>query len=590
MNCCNNQEAITIVRANDTDFNGQHLLTLRISSNVLDLSDLSATFTLVDVQKTFEDLSSGEIIIDYSASETAEFPLGIIYGDLTIISKTGKIATIENRLAFNVISVVHGNAIAVNPYEYNINVEQGGENILNVLVEAGVSVEVGTTTTLPAGSDATVTNVGTQNHLVLNFGIPEGVQGEQGEQGDPALINGHNAIDLVAGNGIAITDNAGHIVISNTQISATWGNINGILSEQADLWGVLESKQDNLTATGGLTLSANIISGATLQTGIANIRSLIPSQATTQNQLADKDFVNSSINNMAAFYITSDAAGDPFATRAALIAGPYYFKGQLREPTQNDYALVSEDETHDDMTSRYMYDGTQWVWQYTLNNTRFTQAQIDAINSGITEALVEQIGTNQTAIQTINESAVMNSGITSTKVTQYDGYATSKQDVISDLATIRSGAAAGATAVQPAVLNNYVPTSRTVNGKALTSDISLDAVDVDAIAGVQINGTDLTPDTDNKVNIPVAGQNSLGVVATASNFGTAYSTALYLVKATDAEILAKTHNYKPIVPANLDKAVMEGLGNNALTWTDAYKTSARNTIAATRVAIVDWTD
>ena len=66
MNCCNNQDAITIVRGNDTDFNGQHLLTLRISSEVLDLSDLSATFTLVDVQKTFEDLSSGEIIIDYS--------------------------------------------------------------------------------------------------------------------------------------------------------------------------------------------------------------------------------------------------------------------------------------------------------------------------------------------------------------------------------------------------------------------------------------------------------------------------------------------------------------------------------------------
>lgn len=127
MNCCNNQDAITIVRGNDTDFNGQHLLTLRISSGVLDLSDLSATFTLVDVQKTFEDLSSGEIVIDYSASETAEFPLGIIYGDLNVISKTGKIATIENRLAFNVISVVHGNAIAVNPYEYNINVEQGGE-------------------------------------------------------------------------------------------------------------------------------------------------------------------------------------------------------------------------------------------------------------------------------------------------------------------------------------------------------------------------------------------------------------------------------------------------------------------------------
>lgn len=485
---CTQQNAIILVRGNDTDFNGQHLLTIYIKSSVLDLSDLSATFSLVDTVRKFDDLSSGQIIIDYSASETTEFPVGVIYGDLEVKSKTGKISTIENRIPFNVISVVHGNAIAVKPYEYTFNVELGGQNILDISVEAGVSVEVGTTTTLPAGSSATVTNSGTSNHLVLDFGIPQGERGEEGPEGPAgkdATINGRNAIDLVAGNGISITDNAGHIVISNTQISATWGNINGVLSNQADLWEVLQSKQGNLIATGGLTLSANVISGATLQTGIANINSLIPTQATTQNQLADKDFVNSSINNMAAFYITSDAAGDPFATRAALIAGPYYFKGQLREPTQNDYALVTEDETHDDMTSRYMYDGTQWVWQYTLNNTTFTQAQIDAINSGITESLVAQIGTNQTAIQTINESAVMTSGITSAKVTQYDGYATSKQDVIADLETIRSGAAAGATAVQPAVLNNYVPTSRKINNKELTENITLDASDVGAATAAQ---------------------------------------------------------------------------------------------------------
>lgn len=180
---CAQQNAITLVRGNDTDFNGQHLLTIYFNTDVLDLSDLTATFTLIDTTKSFSDLSSGQIVVDYSADETSEFPLGIIYGDLEVKSNSGKIATIENRIPFNVISVVHGNAIAVNPYEYTFNVEQGGETILNVSVEAGVSVEVGTTTTLPAGSDATVTNVGTSNHLVLDFGIPQGIQGEQGIQG-----------------------------------------------------------------------------------------------------------------------------------------------------------------------------------------------------------------------------------------------------------------------------------------------------------------------------------------------------------------------------------------------------------------------
>ena len=87
-----------------------------------------------------------------------------------------------------------------------------------------------------------------------------------------------------------------------------------------------------------------------------------------------------------------------------------------------------------------------------------------------------------------------------------------KQDAISDLATIRSGASAGATALQQSDvtdtysstgtapvngkavasaisgkadssdLANYVPTSRTINSKALTDNISLTASDVGAAA------------------------------------------------------------------------------------------------------------
>jgi len=43
------------------------------------------------------------------------------------------------------------------------------------------TVTVGSVTTLPAGAPATVVNVGTAKDMVLNFGIPEGIQGIQGE-------------------------------------------------------------------------------------------------------------------------------------------------------------------------------------------------------------------------------------------------------------------------------------------------------------------------------------------------------------------------------------------------------------------------
>jgi len=46
------------------------------------------------------------------------------------------------------------------------------------------TVQVGSTTTLPVGQDATVENVGNQYAAILNFGIPQGPQGPQGVKGD----------------------------------------------------------------------------------------------------------------------------------------------------------------------------------------------------------------------------------------------------------------------------------------------------------------------------------------------------------------------------------------------------------------------
>lgn len=134
--------------------------------------------------------------------------------------------------------------------------------------------------------------------------------------------------------------------------------------------------------------STNIAQIATNTGDISTINGLIPSAATTSNQLADKAFVNSSISNMAANYVTSDAQGDNFATHAALLLGPYYNKGVAYTLTNNDYALVEADEDHNNAATRYIYDGTQWAFQYVVNNSPFSQAQSDAINSGITSNLV----------------------------------------------------------------------------------------------------------------------------------------------------------------------------------------------------------
>lgn len=53
----------------------------------------------------------------------------------------------------------------------------------------------------------------------------------------------------------------------------------------------------------------------------------------------------------------------------------------------NDYTIVLDDENHDHATTRYIYNNG-WEYQYTINETALTQAQLDALNSGITAAKV----------------------------------------------------------------------------------------------------------------------------------------------------------------------------------------------------------
>lgn len=126
-----------------------------------------------------------------------------------------------------------------------------------------------------------------------------------------------------------------------------------------------------------------------------------PSEASTDAQAAKAkatyEFVNSSINAMAAFYITKNAAGDSFATKAelnaAITSGTFYNGGQLRTPTKNDYLYVLADESHPTAagtspTTRYSFDGTQWAFQIVVNDTALTEAQLAAMNSGINAALV----------------------------------------------------------------------------------------------------------------------------------------------------------------------------------------------------------
>lgn len=175
---------------------------------------------------------------------------------------------------------------------------------------------------------------------------------------------------------------------------ATSGNYND-LSNKPTISDLVDTTQ--LSAINSGITSTAVTQIGTNTSDITTINNKIPSAATSSNQLADKDFVNSTVTTLLARYITSSAGGDSFATHAALAAGPYYLDGTAVTTSDlhtNDYAMIMEDETHDNKPARYIWSGSQWSFQYVLNNTTFTQAQVDALNSTITSNLVSDYNTH----------------------------------------------------------------------------------------------------------------------------------------------------------------------------------------------------
>ncbi len=72
-----------------------------------------------------------------------------------------------------------------------------------------------------------------------------------------------------------------------------------------------------------------------------------------------------------------------------------------------------------------------------------------------------------------------------------------------------------------------------------------------------------------------------GIVKVMNSAGTFCNEGIiYLYKALESDIDAKEQKYRPIVPANLDYAIKEGLANNRLEWTEEEKAAARTIIDA----------
>ena len=129
------------------------------------------------------------------------------------------------------------------------------------------------------------------------------------------------------------------------------------------------------------------------------------------------DFINSSIEHMAAFYVTKDENGNAFETFDQLSSltksKDLYIGGINRMPLSNDYCVVLSDETIYERypgsydisavyTTRYSWVtdpsiedlSGKWEFKYVINNSPYTAIQWKTINSGVTKEWKETTDTN----------------------------------------------------------------------------------------------------------------------------------------------------------------------------------------------------
>ena len=469
-----------------------------------------------------------------------------------------------------------------------------------------------------------------RNDSALNWGNynPILARGELGIENDTKKfkigdgVTAWNSLDYFkSGNVESVNGKTGVVTLDYSDVGAlpNTTTINDLTNQE---------QQDALNS--GAT-AAKIAQITTNTNNISTINGLIPNDASTNNQLADKAFVNSSV-----------------ATNTANFIGTFNSVEELEEYsgtlTNNDYAFViSEDSAGNTVYDRYKYttatDPAGWIFEYELNNSSFTADLWAAINSKATEEKITQITTNKNAIGTlssltttdktnlvgainevktaadgkvsevkINNTSIVSGGVATIPLATDNVIGAAKfgsgLSVSSGLVSVSAATTSqidtktnSNNPIVPSNLDYAIKAGITTNTQTLTSAEKADARSwIGAISSsdipvqdVQINSTSIL--SSGVANVPIAGSGTLGVVKLNANQGvSAYSAGdLVIISANENEIIAKTNAYKPIVPNKLDVAVREGLGNNSLTWTETYKANARNTIGASeQTEFVDW--
>ena len=337
---------------------------------------------------------------------------------------------------------------------------------------------------------------------------PQGPKGDPGERGEPGLTAS------VEVNGQVYTaDDAGKITLPNYTDEVAWGNIQGTLSNQTDLKTALNAKQNVIsdladiregaalgktslqddvlpilvtkntdqTITGKKTFNGKVAFGDENGEG-GNIYGGAPSDP---NIDAPSMTLSSSLNAHNAYkssiILKSGTAKSDLGSPSVFFKGnlvplsadkdfnigsfnnqikDLYISGNLTDEHNNKISVANiASKSELPTTTSQLTNNSGFITDSALNGYA-TETWVSQKDYATNTALTNGLATKQDTIsdlETIRSGA--EAGSTAIQPFALSIELDTKQDVISDLADIRSGASKGATAVQPTALSEYAKTS-----------------------------------------------------------------------------------------------------------------------------------
>lgn len=368
------EQAIKIYRGDDTDWNGETLLNFTVTAD-FDISDFTAEFLLGGISKNNISLADGgSFEVNFSHEETAQMPWGLNKGILKIFDADKRIKTVTNDILFWVTN------------------EPVGEQTESIIVPVPETSPVQITLQIGGGSSGG----GAWGSITGNIENQADLQEEFATKMDKS--GGTFTGDITLAEGVSLKTQVGEIHDVNDNIVVGGKDTNYGLYVAPDgtaaaLVGNNSLKDIITTADVKSTYSASgtdPVNGVAVASALNPINAVIPSQATEENKLADKNFVNSSVSTNTAYFIGTFESVEELEAYSGTV-------------TNNDYAfVVGTDSDGNTVYNRYKYTTAttpaSWLFEYALNNSSFTAAQWASIQSGITSADVTQIGTNTTNI------------------------------------------------------------------------------------------------------------------------------------------------------------------------------------------------